>query len=139
MARVEVSGIEGFEDKILKREAAATAAVPAMLKAGAAVLVEAQQAEIRSTFKSNRATGDLANSIKATPVKKKDSTQYVEVYPQGTNRRGERNATVGFVHQYGRSNMPARPWFTSANEKAAGEVQEAMRKEWEKQQGGGAE
>lgn len=41
MARFEVSGIEGFEDKILKREAAATAAVPAMLKAGAAVLVEA--------------------------------------------------------------------------------------------------
>ncbi|WP_347293137.1 HK97-gp10 family putative phage morphogenesis protein [uncultured Alistipes sp.] len=139
MARFEVNGIEGFEDKILKREAAATAAVPAMLKAGAAVLVDAQQAEIRSTFQSGRVTGDLASSIKATSVKKKDSTQYVEVYPQGTNRRGERNATVGFVHQYGRSNMPARPWFTSANEKAAGEVQEAMRQEWEKQQGGGAE
>ena len=137
MARFEVNGIEGFEDKILKREAAATAAVPAMLKA--AVLVDAQQAEIRSTFQSGRVTGDLASSIKATSVKKKDSTQYVEVYPQGTNRRGERNATVGFVHQYGRSNMPARPWFTSANEKAAGEVQEAMRQEWEKQQGGGAE
>ncbi|WP_322204502.1 HK97-gp10 family putative phage morphogenesis protein [Acutalibacter intestini] len=139
MARFEVNGIEGFEDKILKREAAATAAVPAMLKAGAAVLVDAQQAEIRSTFHSGRVTGDLASSIKATSVKKKDSTQYVEVYPQGTNRRGERNATVGFVHQYGRSNMPARPWFTSANEKAAGEVQEVMRQEWEKQQGGGAE
>lgn len=139
MARFEVNGIEGFEDKILKREAAATAAVPAMLKAGAAVLVDAQQAEIRSTFQSGRVTGDLASSIKATSVKKKDSTQYVEVYPQGTNRRGERNATVGFVHQYGRSNMPARPWFTSANEKAAGEVQEAMRQEWDKQQGGGAE
>jgi hypothetical protein len=97
------------------------------------------EAEIRSTFHSGRVTGDLASSIKATSVKKKDSTQYVEVYPQATNRRGERNATVGFVHQYGRSNMPARPWFTSANEKAAGEVQEAMRQEWEKQQGGGAE
>ena len=94
MARFEVNGIEGFEDKILKREAAATAAVPAMLKAGAAVLVDAQQAEIRSTFQSGRVTGDLASSIKATSVKKKDSTQYVEVYPQGTNRRGERNATT---------------------------------------------
>lgn len=135
MARFEVSGIEGFEDKILKREAAATAAVPAMLKAGAAVLVEAQQAEIRSTFKSDRATGDLANSIKATPVKKKDSTQYVEVYPHGTNRRGERNATVGFVHQYGRSNMPARPWFTRSNQKATPEVRDAMRKAWEEEQG----
>lgn len=134
MARFEVSGIEDFADKILKREAAATAAVPAMLKAGAAVLVEAQQTEIRSTFTSNRTTGDLANSIKATSVKKTDDGQTVEVYPHGTNRRGQANATVGFVLQYGRSNMPARPWFTSANEKAAEEVQAAMRKEWEAQQ-----
>lgn len=139
MARFEVNGIEGLEDRLLKREAAATAAVPAMLKAGAAVLVAAQQAEVESTFRGDRATGDLARSIKATSVKKKDSTQYVEVYPQGGNRRGERNATVGFVQQYGRSNMPARPWFTSANEKAAEEVQEAMRQAWEEQQGGGAE
>lgn len=134
MARFEVNGIEGLQDRLLRREAAATKAIPAMLKAGGAVLVKAQQAEIRSTFKSDRTTGDLANSIKQTSVKKKGDTQYVEVYPQGTNRRGESNATVGFVHQYGRSNMPARPWFTSSNEKAAPEVQEAMRQEWEEQQ-----
>ena len=139
MARFEVSGIEAAEAALMRQSERAARAVPKMLKAGAAVLVDAQQAEIRSTFHSGRVTGDLASSIKATSVKKKDSTQYVEVYPQGTNRRGERNATVGFVHQYGRSNMPARPWFTSANEKAAGEVQEVMRQEWEKQQGGGAE
>jgi len=134
LAQFKVSGIEGFEDKILKREAAATAAVPAMLKAGAAVLVKAQQAEIRSTFTSDRVTGDLANSIKATSVKKTGDAQKIEVYPHGTNRRGQPNATVGFVHQYGRSNMPARPWFTSSNEKAADEVQEAMRREWEARQ-----
>lgn len=134
MARFEVNGIEGLQDRLLRQEAAATKAIPAMLKAGGAVLVKAQQAEIRSTFKSDRTTGDLANSIKQTSVKKKGDTQYVEVYPQGTNRRGESNATVGFVHQYGRSNMPARPWFTSSNEKAAPEVQEAMRQEWEEQQ-----
>ncbi len=134
MARFEVNGIEGLQDRLLRREAAATKAIPAMLKAGGAVLVKAQQAEIRSTFKSDRTTGDLANSIKQTSVKKKGDTQYVEVYPQGVNRRGERNATVGFVQQYGRSNMPARPWFTSSNEKAAPEVQEAMRQKWGEQQ-----
>lgn len=135
MARFEVNGIEGFEDKILKREAAATAAVPAMLKAGAAVLVRVQQEEIRSTFRGERATGDLANSIKQTRIRQKDSAQCVEVYPHGTNRRGERNATVGFVHQYGRSNMPARPWFTRSNQKATPEVRDAMRKAWEEEQG----
>ena len=134
LARFEVNGIEGLQDRLLKREAAATKAIPAMLKAGAAVLVKTQKAEIRSTFKSDRTTGDLENSIKQTSIKKKGDTQYVEVYPQGANRRGQRNATVGFVLQYGRSNMPARPWFTSSNEKAAQEVQKAMREEWEEQQ-----
>lgn len=134
MARFEVSGIEGMQDRILKREAAATAAIPKMLKAGGAVLVKAQQQEIRSTFTSDRTTGDLASSIKQTPVKKKGETQTVEVYPHGKNRRGQDNATVGFVQQYGRSNMPARPWFTASNEKAAPEVQEAMRQAWEDEQ-----
>lgn len=109
------------------------AAIPKMLKAGGAVLVRAKQAEIRSTFTSSRTTGDLANSIKCSSVKKKDDMQSVEVYPHGKNRRGERNATVGFVQQYGRSNMPARPWCTAAVEKAAPEVQEAMRRVWEEE------
>ena len=134
MARFEVSGIEGMQDRLLKREAAATKAVPKMLKAGGAVLVKAQQEEIRRTFTGKRSTGDLASSIKQTSVKKKGETQCVEVYPHGNNRRGQPNATVVFVLQYGRSNMPARPWFTSSNEKAAPEVQEAMRQAWEEEQ-----
>ena len=131
MAKFSVSGIEGMQDRVLQQEARATRAVPKMLKAGAAVLEKAQKDEIRSTFKSNRVTGDLANSIKSTAIKTKASEQYVEVYPHGKNSRGQRNATVGAVHQYGRSNMPARPWFTSSNEKATPEVQQAMRDEWE--------
>lgn len=134
MAKFEVNGIEGFYDKLLKREAAATKAVPDMLNAGAEVLVKAQRNEVESTFKSDRVTGDLAKSIKSTPVKATAEGQRVEVYPHGKNRRGESNATVGFVHQYGRSNMPARPWMTAANEKASSDVQSAMRKKWEEQQ-----
>jgi len=134
VARFEVTGIDGLQERITRREAAATAAIPKMLKAGGALLVKAQQEEIRRTFTGDRSTGDLANSIKQTSVKKKGDAQCVEVYPHGKNRRGERNATVGFVHQYGRTNMPARPWFTSSNEKAAPDVQEAMRQAWEEQQ-----
>lgn len=134
MARFEVSGIEGLQDRIMRRDAAATAAIPKMLNAGGAVLVKAQKDEIRRTFTSDRSTGDLANSIRQTKVKRKGEAQCVEVYPHGKNRRGESNATVGFVQQYGRSNMPARPWFTSSNKKAAPDVQEAMRKAWEEEQ-----
>ena len=135
MARFEVSGIEAAEAALMRQSERAARAVPKMLKAGAAVLVRVQQEEIRSTFRGERATGDLANSIKQTRRRQKDSALCVEVYPHGTNRRGERNATVGFVHQYGRSNMPARPWFTRSNQKATPEVRDAMRKAWEEEQG----
>lgn len=131
MARFEVNGIEGFQDRILKREAAATAAIPKMLKAGGAVVARVQREEISGTFNSSRTTGDLASSIASTNVKEEKGVKKVYVYPQGKNRRGQRNATVGFVLQYGRSRMPARPWFTRSNTKAAPEVQAAMRKEWE--------
>ena len=134
MARFEVSGIEAAQEAFLRRSERATKAVPKMLKAGGAVLVKAEQEEIRRTFTSNRVTGDLANSLKCTAVKKRGSGQCVEVYPHGKNRRGERNATVGFVHQYGRTNMPARPWFTAANEKAADDVVSEMRRVWEEKQ-----
>ena len=134
MARFEVSGIEAAQEAFLRRSERATKAVPKMLKAGGAVLVKAEQEEIRRTFTSNRVAGDLANSIKCTAVKKRGSGQCVEVYPHGKNRRGERNATVGFVHQYGRTNMPARPWFTRSHQKATPEVQAAMRQAWEDEQ-----
>ena len=136
MASFDTSGIDDILNKITSREVATSSAVPKMLKAAGDILVRAQQDEIRSTFKSNRTTGDLAKSIKASAVKGNDSEKYVEVTPTGNNRRGQRNATVGFVHQYGRSNMPARPWMTSANNKIANEVQEAMRKAWEAEQNG---
>ena len=134
-AELTAEQLTAFETEVnnLKTERAAKA-VPKMLKAGGAVLVKAEQEEIRRTFTSNRVTGDLANSIKCTAVKKRGSGQCVEVYPHGKNRRGERNATVGFVHQYGRSNMPARPWFTRSHQKATPEVQAAMRQAWEDEQ-----
>ena len=73
MARFEVSGIEAAQEAFLRRSERAAKAVPKMLKAGGAVLVKAEQEEIRRTFTSNRVTGDLANSIKCTAVKKRGS------------------------------------------------------------------
>lgn len=93
MARFEVSGIEAAQEAFLRRSERATKAVPKMLKAGGAVLVKAEQEEIRRTFTSNRVTGDLANSIKCTAVKKRGSGQCVEVYParEKPPRGAERN------------------------------------------------
>lgn len=136
MARFNVVGLDDVQEQMLKRERIAAEAVPEMLKAGGAVMKEAQESEIRSTFRGDRSTGDLAASIVVSDVKEKDGGKMVEVYPDGKDRHGVRNATKGFVLQYGRKNMPARPWFTAANTKAADAVNGEMRRVWEEKQSG---
>ena len=54
---------------------------------------------------------------------------YVDVYPTGTMKNGkkrERYETVGYVLEYGRSNMAARPWMRPAMEEGADAISEAM-------------
>lgn len=137
MAKFEVSGFEEFEKKLLRREKAVVEAAPEMVKAGAEVLEKFQRTEIETMFKSDRTTGDLAASIASTDVASTETETYCHVYPQGKNRRGQRNATVGFVLHYGRTGRgeiaPSR-WLTAANEKASDQVNAAMRKVWRDKQ-----
>lgn len=134
MAQFNVVGLDDLQEQMLKRAEIAEEAVPEMLKAGGAIMQEAQRKEIRTMFRSRRSTGDLAASIIVSKVIEKDDAKMVEVYPDGKDRHGVRNATKGFVLQYGRKNMPARPWFTAANTKAADAVNEEMRRVWEAKQ-----
>lgn len=106
MARFEVSGIEAAQEAFLRRSERATKAVPKMLKAGGAVLVKAEQEEIRRTFTSNRVTGDLANSIKCTAVKKRGSGQCVEVYPHGKTATGSGTQPLALSTNTGEPTCP---------------------------------
>ena len=134
MAKFNTVGLDDVQDAMLRRDQATLEAIPEMLAAGGAVMQKAQQDEITSTFKGKRGTGDLARSIIISKIKEKDGGKSVEIYPDGTDRHGVRNATKGFVLQYGRKNMPARPWFTAANTKAADDVTAEMRRVWEEKQ-----
>ena len=122
---------------MLQRAKIAEEAVPEMLKAGGAVMQEARAAEIRTMFRSRRSTGDLAAVDRWFQNQGAGQRKMVEVYPDGKDRHGVRNATKGFVLQYGRKNMPARPWFTAANTKAADAVNDEMRRVWEAKQNDG--
>lgn len=137
MARFDIVGFDDVEKALLRRETAAVEAVPEMLEAGAAVLVEAQKAEIERMQIVD--TAAMMNSVKADAIKGSDAERYVEVYPHGKDKKGVRNAEKAFVAQYGRSYgktaKAARPWLTAANEKSAGDVHEVMRRIWEAKQG----
>lgn len=134
MAKFNVVGLDDVQEAMLRQDAIVEEAVPEMLKAGGAVMQKAQQEEIKTRFNSRRSTGALLASIKVSAVKEIDGGKRVEIYPNGKDKHGVRNAEKGFVLNYGRSNMPARPWFTAANEKAADDVVSEMRRVWEEKQ-----
>ena len=52
MARFNVVGLDDLQEQMLQRAKIAEEAVPEMLKAGGAVMQEAQRAEIRTMFRS---------------------------------------------------------------------------------------
>ena len=118
MAKFTVAGLDDVQEAMLRRDKATMEAVPAKLNS------------------TGRGTGALTASIKVSAVKERDGGKFVEIAPTGTDRHGVRNAEKGFVLNYGRSNMPARPWFTAANAKAAGKATEEMRRVWEEKQNG---
>lgn len=103
----------------------------AMLSAGADVFIRACKNKI--TELGMVRTGQLLNSIKAIPKRKKDRDNelYYLVYPAGTRKKQGRsgkkatnNAEVGFIHEYGlpRKHIPAKQWMRSAVDESADAV-----------------
>ena len=140
MAEFNTVGLEDVMKAFERQEQATVKAVPEMLKAGAKVLVEAQQEEAEAMGLNE--TGGFVKSIKATAVKGNDTEKYVDVYPQGrakhgNDRKGDksnvRNATIGFVAEYGTSSQRARPYMTTANAKAHEKVIDAELEVWERE------
>lgn len=76
--------------------------------------------------------GDLKASIGYANIKKDGDGKYVDVLPQGMKKqtgKSQRFATIGFVLEYGRSNMPAQPWMEPAMEREAGAIYDALESE----------
>lgn len=143
MAKIEIMGLEEIATLFDEIPEVVEQAVPKMLEKGAEVLIKAQKEEAQAMGLND--TGDFVKSIKATKVKRDGRESYIEVYPQGKAKHGNerkgdksnvRYATIGFIAEYGRSNMQARPYMTVANEKAADKVvstqKEVLNKELEK-------
>lgn len=137
MGEFTTVGLEEVAEKFLHMEEAATKAVPLMLEAGAAVIVKAQQEEAAAM--GIKETAGFIQSIKATTVKGDEVERYIDVFPQGkakhgNDRKGDKSnvryATIGFIAEYGTSEIPARPYMTIANEKAHDKANNAMYEVW---------
>ena len=147
MASFNMVGLDTFEEieKMLRHNAEnAERIAEDMIKAGARVLIAAQKSELARMAKSDRSIGTLQNSIGMGRMKrgtKASSTAiHTDVFPQGDHPHGQpgfgkrgnvSSAQVGFVLEYGHSNMPGRPWMSVAKDKAADAVIDAMADVWE--------
>lgn len=121
MATFDVSGI----DEAVK--ALNLAADQIKKLAPAAALAGGQAAAELLSGAAPVRTGQLSGSMKIDgPHTSVANGTYVDVYPDGRRADGERNATVGYVLEYGRSNMPARPWMRPTLEGGSDAIGAAM-------------
>lgn len=125
MARLEVNGIADMENAFLSMMDMPDSVKDDILNAEADVIVEAQQKNMAAMWDGPYATGDTARSVKKSRVKKWRGGKFITVTPEGTNKKGERNAAVAFVNEYGKRGQPARPAIQAANYEAEDRAVEA--------------
>ena len=94
---------------------------PAAAIAGAEASIEAMRKTVPV------ASGGLRDHIKYKgPWHDAVDGHFADVFPTGKDEHGERYETIGFVNEYGRSNMAANPWMRKAIETEGDAIGEKM-------------
>ena len=60
--------------------------------------------------------------------RKSDGSLYKDIYPQGKDEKGVRNAQKAFIAEYGKKGVKPRPFMRVAREECAEQMEEAMAK-----------
>ena len=96
-----------------------------MLNVGADVIAEAQKTV--GERMGVHLTGVTLDSIKKSKKVSAGSAggRYIDVYPDGTNADGNRNAEVAFINEFGKRGQMPRPFMRTANEEYADEMVDA--------------
>lgn len=131
MARFDTSGIDDIIEEMKRMGELVGETADRMLMAGAEEVKKAwkQSAEMHGL----RDTGAMIDSI-GYPRQPKTvaGIKEIDIYPQGKDRKGVRNAEKGFLLNYGTSRIPATHWVDDADEMSSEPVQKVMEQEFEK-------
>lgn len=129
MARFDTSGLDKLISEMQRMGQDSGAVAEAMVNA--AVI------EIRDAWKESaeahdlRDTGAMIKSIGfPAPVQNMGGALYRDVYPQGKDAKGTRNAEKAFVLNYGTSRVPATYWVDEADERSGPKVQQRLEEMW---------
>lgn len=130
MARFDTSGIEELLTQMRNMGQDSGKVAREMLIAGAEAVKTAWQRSAEAH--GLRDTGAMIESIGyPRGPKKAGDILSIDIYPQGTDSKGVRNATKAFVLHYGTSKIPATRWVDDADAESANTVPPAMQAVWD--------
>jgi len=141
-------GLDEFINDLAALAELPDSVIDGMLNAKADIIEPAQRQQAMSmgVFKSR----STVNSIKRTKSVRSNDGRSLEIYPQGNNSKGRRNAEIAFMNEYGTKGvrglkkpryvkalgkkvtklgrMPARPFIDKANKSAGQQATDAAAK-----------
>lgn len=127
MARFRTEGLDDLIDTMEEMELTTSELAREMLFAGADEIKIAWKKS--AEMHKHRDTGDMIESIgyprKVTQIA---DIKSVDIYPQGKDRKGTRNAEKAFILHYGRSKLPGSHWVDTADDIAGPMVEERLYK-----------
>lgn len=125
MARFRTEGLDELIEDMARMELTTSELAEEMLFAGAEEVKKAWK--FSAELHRHRDTGDMIKSIDySRRVRKIGDLKEVDIYPQGKDRKGVRNAEKAFVLHYGTSKLPASHWVDDADEMAGPMVEERL-------------
>lgn len=138
MASIKIEGVTVILSENERRITGIGAVIKKMLKTGADIIIKSQQEHLDAAVlgytpkEPVRRTGELSRSIKAGQVTATRDEAKIEVWPQGErtdkwHKKPARNAEIGFVTNYGRSGVRARPFI----QQAVDATDETIKRRWE--------
>lgn len=130
MARFDMSGLDDTIRQMRRMGEQSGDVAKAMIQAGAEGVKKAwrQAAEEHEL----RDTGDMIDSIGFTREPKQvGDVLTIDIYPQGTDRHGVRNAEKAFILHYGTSKLAATHWVDDADRYSEDYAVPAMVEVWE--------
>lgn len=130
MARLEINGLDSLIDDLAELAWLPDEVPERILNAEADVIVPAQRSEIQSRWKGPYSLGISAKSVKQGKVKRSKNSHSINIYPQGSRKKGRkrvRNGEIAFINEYGapKRGIAARPAISVANAKAEKAAAEA--------------
>ena len=130
MARFDMTGLQPIIDEMSKLGLEVGDVADSMLMAGADEVADAWRRAARTHGLID--TGDMFDSI-GYPNTAKTIGGYrsIDIYPQGRDRKGVRNAEKAFILHYGTSKLEATHWVDTADDYCAETVVPAMTKVWD--------